>query len=55
MNCIAVQKPNWGWYLVGPIAGLGALALLIIWLVLRYRHSLLRVWETMHVNSLKRK
>ena len=55
MECVAVTRSYWGWYLVGPILGLAALSLLVAWIVLTYRHRLLQVWETRHINSLKRR
>ena len=53
MEC--VTRSFWGWYVVGPILGLAVVSLLVVWLVLTYRHRLLQVWETRHINSLKRR
>lgn len=55
MDCVAVPKASWVWYVVGPIVGLGILAVLLVWLILTYRSCLLQAWETMRINALKRR
>lgn len=55
MDCIAVHKPSWIWYLMGPILGLGVLALGVLWLVLNYRARLLQAWENLRILALKRR
>ena len=53
MDCVSEIKREWIWYLVGPLLGLAALALMIVWLVLNYRARLLQAWETRHIRALK--
>jgi len=55
MDCIAVTSAQWIWDLIGPLLGLLALSLLLVWLVLNYRARLLQAWETRHINALKRR
>ncbi len=55
MDCIAVTTAQWIWDLIGPLLGLLALSLLLVWLVLTYRARLLQAWETRHINALKRR
>ena len=55
MDCVAEEKSNWIWDLIGPLLGLAALSLLVVWLILTYRARLLQAWETRHINALKRR
>lgn len=55
MDCVAEQKREWIWYLLGPLLGLVALGLVVVWLVLTYRARLLQALETRHINALKRR
>ena len=55
MDCVAEVKQEWIWYLLGPLLGLAALAVAVLWLVLTYRARLLEAWETRHINALKRR
>ena len=55
MDCVAVSKAAWVWDLIGPLLGVGALSLVVAWLVLTYRGRLLQAWETRRINALKRR
>lgn len=55
MDCVAEQKQEWIWYLLGPLLGVVALGLVVVWLVLTYRARLLQALETRHINALKRR
>lgn len=55
MDCVAQQKSNWLWYLLGPVIGVGVLALAVLWLVLNYRARLLQAWESLRITALKRR
>ena len=55
MDCVAQHKSSWLWYLLGPIIGVGVLALAVLWLVLNYRARLLQAWETVRITALKRR
>ena len=55
MDCIAVNKRNWIWDLIGPLLSLAVVSLLVAWLVLTYRARLLQAWETRHIKALKRR
>lgn len=53
MDCVVVSKREWIWYLIGPLLGLAAIAVAVVWLVLTYRARLLEAWETRHIHALK--
>lgn len=53
MDCVVVSKREWIWYLIGPLLGLAAVAVAVVWLVLTYRARLLEAWETRHILALK--
>ena len=53
MDCVSESKREWIWYLIGPLLGVAALALVDVWLVLKYRARLLQAWETRHIHALK--
>ena len=55
MDCVVVSKQEWIWYLIGPLLGLAAVAVAVVWLVLTYRARLLEAWETRHIHALKRR
>ena len=55
MDCVSESEQEWIWYLVGPLLGLAALALAVVWLVLNYRARLLQALETRHILALKRR
>ena len=55
MDCVKENKSSWLWYLLGPVLGVGVLALAVLWLVLNYRARLLQTWETLRITALKRR